>query len=54
MTSLLVLYASQTGNAEWIAKNIEQESRKKGFVDVSCMTCDAYAEASAIELMNGY
>lgn len=27
----VIFYASQTGNAEWIAKNILQEARERGF-----------------------
>ncbi|PKK72650.1 hypothetical protein RhiirC2_679852 [Rhizophagus irregularis] len=29
----VILYASQTGNAEWIAKNIHQEASERGFVN---------------------
>jgi methionine synthase reductase len=29
--SLLVLYASQTGNAEWIARHISSEAQERGF-----------------------
>lgn len=30
-TDYLILWASQTGNAEWIAKNIHTEASKKGY-----------------------
>jgi methionine synthase reductase len=29
----VILYASQTGNAEWIAKNIHQEALERGFAN---------------------
>ena len=34
-SKFVILYASQTGNAEWIAKNIHQEALERGF-DSSC------------------
>lgn len=38
----LILWASQTGNAEWIAKNIHTEAGKKGYKG-SCFVMDDFA-----------
>lgn len=40
----LVLWASQTGNAEWIAKNIHTEAGKKGYTG-ACFVMDDFALA---------
>ena len=40
---LLVLYASQTGNSEWIAKNIDEQARERGFAS-RCLSMDAAAD----------
>lgn len=36
-----VLWASQTGNAEWIAKNIHSEAVERGYVG-DCYPMDQY------------
>lgn len=41
----LVLWASQTGNAEWIAKNIHTEATKKGYTG-QCFVMDDFAIVS--------
>ncbi|CAG8476485.1 10514_t:CDS:2 [Paraglomus occultum] len=41
---LVVLYASQTGNAEWIAKSINQEAVQRGFKS-ECYVTDDYEQA---------
>jgi methionine synthase reductase len=41
-TEYLILWASQTGNAEWIAKNIHTEAGKKGYKG-SCFVMDDFA-----------
>lgn len=38
----LILWASQTGNAEWIAKNIHTEAGKKGYKG-ECFVMDEFA-----------
>ncbi|CAG8446332.1 17285_t:CDS:2 [Acaulospora colombiana] len=38
---LVVFYASQTGNAEWIAKNVHQEALKRGFSS-ECFVLDEH------------
>ena len=43
----LVLWASQTGNAEWIAKNIHTEATKKGYTG-SCFVMDDFALVSKV------
>ncbi|OAC99016.1 hypothetical protein MUCCIDRAFT_149090 [Mucor lusitanicus CBS 277.49] len=40
----LILWASQTGNAEWIAKNIHTEAGKKGYKG-ECFVMDEFAVA---------
>ncbi|CAG8566544.1 10255_t:CDS:2 [Ambispora gerdemannii] len=37
----IILYASQTGNAEWIAKNIQQEANERGYSG-ECRVMDEY------------
>jgi hypothetical protein len=44
-TDYLVLWASQTGNAEWIAKNIHTEAGKKGYTG-QCFVMDDFALVS--------
>lgn len=39
--ALLVLYASQTGNAEYIAKNIHQQAQERGF-ESACLAMDEH------------
>ncbi|KAI8988357.1 hypothetical protein BDF20DRAFT_910855 [Mycotypha africana] len=41
----LILWASQTGNAEWIAKNIHTEAKKKGYSG-QCLVMDEFESAS--------
>jgi methionine synthase reductase len=36
-----VLWASQTGNAEWIAKNIHDEAKSKGYTG-GCFVMDDF------------
>lgn len=43
-SSMLVLFASQTGNSEYIAKNINDEAKKRGFIS-KCMMMDAYTDS---------
>lgn len=45
---LLVLYASQTGNAEWIAKNIDDQAKERGF-ESRCLSMDAASEEAIDE-----
>lgn len=40
-SGLTVLYASQTGNAEWIAKNVNDEARERGFKS-TCYVLDEH------------
>ena len=40
-SSYVILWASQTGNAEWIAKNIHSEAKERGYVG-ECFGMDAY------------
>ncbi|KAJ3415807.1 Transducin (beta)-like 3 [Chytridiales sp. JEL 0842] len=42
--ALVVLYASQTGNAEWIAKHIYSDALARGFNALSCHSLDDYAK----------
>ncbi|RIB11914.1 hypothetical protein C2G38_2202195 [Gigaspora rosea] len=39
--NFVIFYGSQTGNAEWIAKNIHQESIERGFIS-ECYALDDY------------
>ncbi|KAF0510185.1 riboflavin synthase domain-like protein [Gigaspora margarita] len=39
--NFVIFYGSQTGNAEWIAKNIHQESIERGFIS-ECYVLDDY------------
>ncbi|CAG8594955.1 7559_t:CDS:2, partial [Scutellospora calospora] len=39
--NFVILYASQTGNVEWIANNIHEESIKRGFTS-ECYILDDY------------
>lgn len=41
-TDYIVLWASQTGNAEWIAKNIHTEAGKKGYTG-QCFVMNDFA-----------
>ncbi|CEI93801.1 hypothetical protein RMCBS344292_08027 [Rhizopus microsporus] len=43
-STYLILWASQTGNAEWIAKNIHTEAAKKGYTG-DCFVMDDYEKA---------
>ncbi|KAI9268982.1 hypothetical protein BDA99DRAFT_603175 [Phascolomyces articulosus] len=43
-SSYTILWASQTGNAEWIAKNIHSEAKERGYVG-ECFGMDAYEKA---------
>ncbi|KAI8143276.1 hypothetical protein BJV82DRAFT_578975 [Fennellomyces sp. T-0311] len=43
-SSYVILWASQTGNAEWIAKNIHSEAKERGYVG-ECFGMDAYEKA---------
>jgi methionine synthase reductase len=40
-----VLWASQTGNAEWIAKNIHDEAKSKGYTG-GCFVMDDFDSVS--------
>ena len=42
---LVVLYASQTGNAEWIAKSISQEAIQRGF-NSECYATEDYEKVT--------
>ncbi|CAG8600617.1 7584_t:CDS:2 [Funneliformis caledonium] len=42
----VILYASQTGNSEWIAKNIHQEALERGFVN----ECHGMEEHDKVDL----
>ncbi|KAI8815734.1 uncharacterized protein EV422DRAFT_502141 [Fimicolochytrium jonesii] len=42
---LVVMYASQTGNAEWMAKHIHEESLARGYTS-TCHVLDDHAKAS--------
>jgi methionine synthase reductase len=44
--TLTVLYASQTGNAEWIAKHIYQDAASRGYQVSKCVSLDSHAEVS--------
>jgi sulfite reductase alpha subunit-like flavoprotein len=46
-TDYLILWASQTGNAEWIAKNIHTEAGKKGYTG-ECFVMDDFALVSQL------
>lgn len=37
----IIFYAPQTGNAQWIAKNIHKEALGRGFSN-ECFVCDDY------------
>lgn len=39
--SYRILWASQTGNAEWIAKNIHSEAKQRGYAG-ECYPMDEY------------
>ncbi|KND01446.1 uncharacterized protein SPPG_03250 [Spizellomyces punctatus DAOM BR117] len=43
--SLAVLFASQTGNAEWIAKHIHEEALARGYIS-TCHSLDDHAKAN--------
>ncbi|KAF7727581.1 hypothetical protein EC973_007342 [Apophysomyces ossiformis] len=43
-SSYLILWASQTGNAEWIAKNIHSEAKRRGYQG-ECLVMDDYEKA---------
>ncbi|KAI9322855.1 hypothetical protein BX666DRAFT_1898968 [Dichotomocladium elegans] len=43
--SYVILWASQSGNAEWIAKNIDSEAKKRGYSGV-CYGMDAYEKVA--------
>ncbi|KAI9484380.1 hypothetical protein BDB00DRAFT_878910 [Zychaea mexicana] len=43
-SSYTILWASQTGNAEWIAKNIHSEAKQRGYAG-ECFAMDAYEKA---------
>lgn len=43
--TLAILYASQTGNAEWIAKHIHEEALARGFTS-TCHALDEHAKAN--------
>jgi sulfite reductase alpha subunit-like flavoprotein len=43
--NLVVFYASQTGNAEWIAKSIDKAAVERGYVS-RCFAMDDYAEVN--------
>lgn len=44
-STYLILWASQTGNAEWIAKNIHTEATKKGYTG-DCFVMDDYEKVN--------
>ena len=44
---VLVLYASQTGNAEYIAKNVDAQAKERGFVS-TCFMLDDYEKVAAL------
>ncbi|KAJ3188746.1 hypothetical protein HDU85_004460 [Gaertneriomyces sp. JEL0708] len=46
--AIAVLYASQTGNAEWIAKHIHEEALARGYAS-TCHTLDDHADANLSE-----
>ena len=39
----VILYASQTGNSEWIAKSIHQQAQERGF-KCHCYVMDDWAK----------
>lgn len=45
----LILWASQTGSAEWIAKNIHTEAQSKGYTG-QCVVMDDYESVSFLPL----
>ena len=47
--SYTILWASQTGNAEWIAKNIHSEAKERGYVG-ECLPMDVYESVSLFYL----
>lgn len=49
----LILWASQTGNAEWIAKSIHTEAGKKGYTG-ECHVMDDYTIVSSRYFNNIY
>ncbi|KAI8365331.1 uncharacterized protein BYT42DRAFT_550196 [Radiomyces spectabilis] len=44
-SSYLILWASQTGNAEWIAKNIHSEAQKRGYTG-ECFVMDEWEKSN--------
>jgi flavodoxin len=42
----VLFYASQTGNAEWIAKNLDKTAHEKGY-SCRCLEMDSFAEVSS-------
>ncbi|KAG0175403.1 hypothetical protein DFQ28_007066 [Apophysomyces sp. BC1034] len=44
-SSYLILWASQTGNAEWIAKNIHSEAKQRGYLG-ECFVMDDYEKSN--------
>ena len=48
-SSYTILWASQTGNAEWIAKNIDSEAKERGYVG-ECLPMDVYESVSLFYL----
>ena len=46
-SELLVLYASQTGNAEFIAKNVHGQAVERGYKS-TCLTMDDHEKVGLI------
>lgn len=46
----LILWASQTGSAEWIAKNVHTEALSKGYKG-QCFVMDDYESVSVVFLI---
>ncbi|KAJ3102085.1 hypothetical protein HDU97_000799 [Phlyctochytrium planicorne] len=44
--TLTILFASQTGNAEWIARHIGKEAEERGFEVAGCLVMDEYDKAN--------